>query len=148
MATGLIRVARRITVSTLRGGAGLTALVPAASIYGQRMEATPGWPYISLGDGRVAERIRANGVSSAVITFPLHVFAQALHSGGGVSKTADHHASDIGEQVEALLDDKRYALADITGTCRFTLSDTALMADKSPENFHWFTQVNARIIAA
>jgi hypothetical protein len=145
MATGLQRRVRRAVLARLKADSALTALVPAASIYPQAAR-EPEWPFIKLGPP-VTLRLRAAGVNGGLVTLDVHAFARARLTNGVEVETAEDHTSRIGAAIEAALADNRI---DLEGgaVAKIELSDIRLLQDSEPEAFHWFAQVNARVLAA
>lgn len=147
MATGLLREARRAILPILKADAGVTALVPATSIYGQTTLSEPGWPFIKLGAAFVAERIRLpQQVQGAMVAFSVHAFARHRESGGQLAEFAEDHAGRIGAAIEAALADNNVAVTG--GTMHVELSDANLQQDEEPDAFHYFAQVNCRMMVA
>jgi hypothetical protein len=142
MATGLQRLVRRALLARLKADAGLLAFVPAASI---NPDGAPTWPFVKLA-APVTQPRRAACVNGATVTFDIHAFAGARKSGEQVIETAEDHAGRIGAAIEASLDAKRIAI-EIDSSARLTLSDIRLLEDGDPDHFHWFAQVNARVLA-
>jgi len=146
MATGLQRLVRRAVLARLKASAPLTALVPAGSIYPQAVPSEPAWPFIKLGPTGTL-RLRATGVNGGLVSVDVHAFARARVSGGQVVETAEDHASRIGAVIEAALADNRITLEG-GATANIELGDIRLMQDAEPDAFHWFAQLNARVLAA
>lgn len=146
MATGLQRLVRRAALARLKADTGLTALVPAASIYSQAVPNEPTWPFIKLG--RIGTlRLRASCVNGGLVSCDVHAFARAREASGRVVETAEDHASSIGAAIEGALADNRMTL-DTGEILQIELSDLNLMPDAEPDAFHWFAQLNARVLAA
>ena len=143
MATGLQRLMRRGLLTRLKSNAPLIALVPAGQIdqYGE-----PVWPFIALEDP-VTRRLRAACVNGGLIAFDIHAFARAREVAGEVVEDARDHAGRIGGAIEAALSDCRIALED-GSIARIEISDMRLMKDEVPGAFHYFAQVNTRVLAA
>ncbi len=144
MPTGMQRQARRAVLLLLKNDSTLTALVPAERWYPQTTPPDPVWPFGKLG-GSTGQRSRAAGVNLAQVAFALHVFARDREESGAVVETAEDYAGRIGEHVERVLADNRVTLGDGT-VLRLHLSDLQLMPDGEPGAFHWFAQVNARVL--
>jgi hypothetical protein len=150
MATGLQRLVRRAALARLKADAGVTGLVPAASIYPQAVPASagadgPAWPFIKLGPTGTL-RLRAACVRGGQVTVDVHAFARARMSGGVEAETAEDHASRIGAAIEVLLDGVNIPL-EAGAKAKLELSDIRLMQDGEPDAFHWFAQINARVLA-
>lgn len=138
----LQRLARRALLITAKGNAALTALVPTTSI---APEATPTWPHIQIEAPRT-QRIRAACVRGATCSFDLHAFAGPREAGGQVVETGYDHASRIAAAIEDLFCEGRIELE--TGLiARVTLSDAQMLRDEEPDAWHWFAQINCRVLA-
>lgn len=146
MATGLQRLVRRAVLTRLKADAALTALVPAGSIYPQAVPSEPAWPFVKLGPTGTL-RLRAACVNGGLVTVDVHAFARARVSGGQTVETAEDHASRIGAAIEAALADNRITLEG-GATADIELGDIRLLQDQEPDAFHWFAQLNARVLAA
>ena len=147
MATGLQRLVRRAVLAKLKADSGLTALVPAASIYPQAVPAEPQRPFIKLGPTGTL-RLRAGGcVNGGLVSVDVHAFARARETSGQVVETAEDHTSRIGAAIEAALADQQLTL-DGGADAMVELSDIRLLQDQEPDAFHWFAQLNARVLAA
>ena len=149
MATGLQRLVRRAVLARLKANAGVTALVPAASIYPQAVPNEPAWPFIKFGPS-TTQRLKASCVNGGLVALDVHAFARARVSAGQVVETAEDHASAIGAAIEAALADNRLTLEGDAPApiARIELSDIRLLQDGEPDAFHWFAQLNARVLAA
>ena len=145
MSTGLQRLVRRAVLVLLKNDDYLKELVPTARWYGQSAPADPAWPFGKLG-ASTSQRFRATGVNGAQVAFAIHAFARAREVAGQVVETAEDHAGRIGEHVERVLSDNRFELTE-GPVVKLWLSDMQLMQDGGPDAFHWFAQVNARVLA-
>ena len=141
----LQREARRAALSILKSNAALTAIVPAARIYSQRVPAMPTWPFIKQGPTQSLP-VRASCIRGAIVSFSIHAFAKPRLNGGVEVETAEDYASRIGAAIEAALDNNR---ADFPGgTIRFRLNEMQLLQDAGEaDSFHYFAVVSARVIA-
>ncbi|MCA8906002.1 MAG: DUF3168 domain-containing protein [Hyphomonas sp.] len=126
----------------LKADSDLTALVPAASI---NPDGEPSWPFIRLRSP-VSRRLRATGVNGGLVAWDVHAFAGARKSGGSTLETAEDHAGRIGGAIEAVLADNWVTLED-GSICHIEISDAQLLEDGDPDHFHYFAQVNARVLA-
>jgi hypothetical protein len=143
MATGLQRLVRRAALPHLKADTGLTALVPAESI---NPRGVPTWPFIALR-APVTQPLRASCVRGGELAFGIHAFAGPRLVAGAVVETGEDHAGRIGARIEALLDGVRMSIEG-GGTAHLSLSDIRLLEDGDPDQFHWFAQLNARVLAA
>lgn len=146
MATGLQRLVRRAVLTRLKADTALTALVPTGSIYPQAVPSEPTWPFVKLGPLGTL-RLRAACVRGGTVTVDVHAFARSRASGGQVVETAEDHASRIGAEIERLLDGVNIGLEG-GAKAKLDLSDIRLLQDGEPDAFHWFAQLNARVLAA
>lgn len=146
MATGLQRLVRRAVLARLKADTALTVLVPAASIYPQAVPNEPAWPFIKLGPTGTL-RLRAACVNGGLVSVDVHAFARPRLSGGQIVETAEDHASRIGASIEAALSDRHLTLEG-GADAHIALGDIRLLQDAEPDAFHWFAQLNARVLAA
>lgn len=73
---------RQAVVAHLRASAGVTALVPAARIYGERAasaQGEPQWPFIRMGYAN-SDMFEATGWDGVETQFTVHVFADGPHT--------------------------------------------------------------------
>lgn len=144
-ATSLQREARRAALSILKANAGLTAIVPAARIYSQRVPAVPVWPFIKQGPTQSLP-VRASCTRGAVVAFTIHAFAKPRLSGTSEVETAEDYASRIGGAIETALDGTRTTFTG--GTIRFRLTEMQLLQDAGEaDSYHYFAVVSARVMA-
>ncbi|MXP42986.1 DUF3168 domain-containing protein [Allopontixanthobacter sediminis] len=136
---------RRALLAKLKADADLIALVPAASVYPQAVPGEKAWPFIKLGPP-VTIPFRASCVRGSQISVDVHAFARARIVSGQEVETAEDHASRIGAAIEAAIDCSRLTLAD-GALARIKLTDIRLLQDEEPDAFHYFAQVNARVLA-
>ena len=147
MATkGLQRLVRRAVLARLKADAGLTALIPAASLFGQDAGHAPSMPFAKLGPAFTRRRKMA-GSDGGVISFDVHAFARAREVAGAVVETGEDHASRIGAAIETALNDTNITLED-GSNAHIRLSDMQLMQDDEPGAFHYLAQVNAKVMAS
>lgn len=148
MAVGIQRLVRRAVLAKLKADTGLTALVPAASMFGQSIPAEvgdPTWPFVKLG-ASATQRLRAARVNGGSVAVDVHAFARSRKVAGVTVETAEDHASRIGAAIETALADQHLTL-DGNEDARIELSDIRLLQDEEPDAFHWFAQLNARVLA-
>lgn len=142
MAVALQKLVRRALLARLKSDAGVTALVPPASI---NPDGETTWPIIKLQAPRT-QPLSMSCVRGGNVTWDIHAFAQARKVGGAEVETAEDHAGSIGGAIEALLHNSRAVL--IGGeSIRVRLSDIRLLQDGDPDSYHWFAQANARVLA-
>lgn len=147
--TGLQRVARRAILARLKAHAGLTALVPPSSIFGQTVPADRAWPFIKLGPPQTLP-ITAACLNGGAVAIPADGFAKNLMSGQRIIETAEDHAGRIGGEFEAALHLKGETVT-VDGApvrLRYALTDIRLFVDGGePGAFHYSALINARVIA-
>lgn len=141
--TGAQKLVRRALLIKLKADLALTALVAKGSI---NPPGTPTWPFIVLR-APVTQRLKAACVNGAQGSWDVHAFAGPRMSGSTVVETAEDHAGSIGAAIEAALADNWLPLPD-GAKVRIRLSDIRLLQDGDPEHYHWFAQVNWRVLSA
>ncbi len=147
MQADLMTAARRKTLQLLKADAALIALVDAQSIL-PAGGGTASWPFVRLGAMAQPAKVRAAcAMNGALVTFGVHAFAAPLVVGGVVTESAERHAARIGNAIENALAPARYAL-DADNVMSVSLSDVQLMPDEDVDRWHWFAQVNARMLSA
>lgn len=145
MATGLQILVRKALLSTLKADAPLIAIVPAASIFSQRVPDKPAWPFIKLGPPSTTP-LRATGVRGGVVTVGVHAFARPRLSGETEVETAEDYAGRIGSAIEAALQNTR--IDGVTVKIGVKLSDIRLLVDGAEADaFHWLCNANCRVLA-
>jgi hypothetical protein len=120
----------------------LTDLVPATSI---APEGEASWPFITVETPRFRP-LRASCVRGATASFDCHAFAGPRFENGALVETAYDHASRIGGTLEKAVGDRRITLEN-GAICRFAFSDGQMLRDQEPDSWHWFAQLNARVLA-
>lgn len=143
MAVGLQKLVRRALLAKLKGDAGLTALVPAPQI---NPPGAPVWPFVKL-HSPVTQPRRSSCSRGGDVAWDIHAYAGPRKEAGKVVETAEDHAGTIGAAIETALVDTRIAIEG-DGEARITLSDIRLLPDGDPDSYHWFAQINARVLAA
>lgn len=138
----LQREARRALLELAKADPALTELVPAGSI---APDGTPSWPFILIESPRTL-RIRAACVRGATASFDIHVFAGPRLDASAEVETGYDHASRVAAAVETLFCEGRLTL-ETGASCRVTFSDTQMLRDAEPDAWHWFAQVNCRVLA-
>jgi hypothetical protein len=142
MTVGLQKLVRRAIMVRLKADAGLTALVPAASI---NPPGVPTWPFVVLRSP-VTQRLKASCVNGGQGSWDIHAFAGPREVAGAVVETAEDHAGSIGAAIETALADAWLPLSG-SAKVRVRLSDIRLLQDGDPDHFHWFAQINWRALA-
>ena len=86
-------------------------------------------------------RLNAACVKGAETSFDVHAFAR-----GSASQTGYDAASAIGATIEATFAGK--LTLENGATCALRFSDARMLRDAAPDDWHWFAQCNARVLAA
>ncbi len=136
---------KRALLMKLKCDSPLTELVPADSIFGQRVAGEPAWPFIRLGPP-LSLSFRQSCRSGVEASLDVHVFAKDRYEDGDLIETGEEFAERIGKEVQDLLHEANIPLED-RSNARLRLSNVQNMPDESPDSFHWFAQCNARILA-
>lgn len=136
--TALQRQARRTILIRAKNAAGLLALVPKANI---DPDGVKPWPIIMVEAPR-ATGTRMACANGADISFDVHAFA-----GPKSNLTGYDHISAIGEQIETVLAPNNITLED-GSTCKLSFSDVRILKDNDPDHWHWFGQLNCRVLKA
>lgn len=108
--------------------------------------AEPLWPFVTAEDFR-CQPFDAACVRGGQVTGDLHAFAGPLKTGDQVTDDARNHAGRVGAALQRALHCTRLEIEG-GGNARIRLSDIRLIRDGSPQAFHWFAQINARVLAA
>lgn len=143
MAVGLQKLVRRALMARLKADAGVTALVAAAQI---NPEGEPARPFIKLR-APTTQPMRMACVVGGEVAWGIHAFAGARKQSGADVETAEDHAGSIGAAIETCLAPNRLTLEG-GAIAKITLSDIRLLEDGDTDQYHWFAQVNARVLAA
>lgn len=142
--SALQRLARRALLIRAKRDVGIAALLPATSI---QPDGEPSWPIITIEAPNML-RIRNACPTGAAISFDVHGFAgPRYNTAGAVIETGYDHASRLGSAIEACYADNHLTLEG-GPDCRIRFSDTRLLRDEGPDDWHWFGQLNCRVIAA
>ena len=141
--TDLQRLARRALLTRAKANTALIALVPAASI---APDGEPTWPFMLIEAPRTL-RLRASCVRGATVSFDVHAFAGPRVVAGATVETAYDHASRIGSAIETALADNVLTLEG-GAKCHISFSDAQMLRDDEPDAWHWFAQINCRVLAA
>lgn len=148
MAEALEQLVRQAVLVRLKNSSGLLGLVAADSI-DPDPEREPKWPFVTT-DNYTAQPFQATCVRGGTVTGDLHGFAGHRRDGDSlddpVVEYARDHAGRIGAALQRALHCVRLDLEG-GGNARIRLSDIRLIPDGSPQQFHWFAQVNARVLA-
>lgn len=141
MGIALQKLARRAILTRLKGHAPLTEEVATTSI---NPIGKPVWPFIALRSPRTT-RLKAAGLNGGEIAVDLHAFARGVYDeAGALTETAEDHAGRIGGLIEAALADARFEFEG--ATVRLALSDMRLLQDGEDDAYHYFAQVNVRVL--
>jgi hypothetical protein len=140
--TDLQRLAFRALRIRAKADESLTDLVPATSV---DPDGEPVWPFIKI-EAPVMRGLVAACVRGAEVSFDVHAFAGPLKDGEQVVETGRDHASRIGAAIEGAYADNRITLEN-GATCRISFSDRQMLRDGVPDDWHWFGQINCRVLA-
>jgi len=138
----LQRYVRRALMIRAKASPALTALVSVASI---NPDDEPTWPFIQFDVPRT-QRLRLSCVAGATAQVDVHLFAGPRLVDEATVEEGYDHVSRIAAVLEALISDVWIDLEDGSRTRR-RLSDTQMLRDAEPDSWHWFGQVNARVLA-
>lgn len=136
--TALQRQARRTLLIRAKNHAGLLALVPKDNI---DPDGRPEWPIVLIEAPRALPR-RMSCAKGADVSFDVHAFARLTDAMSGYD-----HISAIGEQVETAFAPNVLTLED-GSQCRLSFSDVRILKDQDPDDWHWFGQLNCRVLKA
>lgn len=100
----------------------------------------PVWPFMLIESPR-ALPLKAACVRGATVSFDVHAFAQ-----GSASQTGYDAACAIGAQIETTFADNSITLED-GSPCQIVFSDMQMLKDGAPDDWHWFAQINCRVLA-
>lgn len=141
--SSLQKLARRAILTKAKNSAALTALVPASSI---NPDIEVAWPIVLLKSPRTL-RLRAACVRGAIVSFDMHVFAGPRVVSGATVETGEDHAVSIASAIEELFVENMLTL-DNGASCRTRFSDSQLLNDAEPDHWHWFSQLNCRVLSS
>jgi len=141
--TDLQNLARRALLIRAKADGELLDLIPAASI---DPDGEPSWP-IMLIETPTTRRLNAACVRGAEVSFDVHAFARARKVGEQVVETGRDHVSRIGGTIERTFADNVIDLEN-GAKCRIRFSDMQMLRDGTPDDWHWFAQLNCRVLAA
>lgn len=143
MATAVQMLVRKAILTRLKADTALLALVPKGQIDPQ---GEVPYPKITI-DAPSTQRLRMSCVNGGQVSFDLHAFAGPRIEAGVTVETARDHTGHIGGEIERVLADNRLTL--IGGErVKIALSDIRLLTDGDLDNYHWFAQLNSRVLAA
>lgn len=139
----LQRLTRRALITRAKADVALTAIVPAASI---EPMGEPVWPHVIFRSPRT-NRLRQSCVQGARVSFDVHVFARERYVAGALVETGYDHCSRAAAALESALADNRLTLEN-GAICKIEFSDTQMFQDGTPDDWHWFGQLNAKVLSA
>ena len=140
--SSLQRLTRRALLASAKADPALLAIVAEGAI---DPDGEPAWPFVLIETPRTL-RLRMPCVRGATVMLDLHAFARPRFEGGGEVETGRDHIARLGSALEALFADRRHGLEN-GAVCRTVLSDTALIRDAAPDDWHWTAQINARVLS-
>jgi hypothetical protein len=94
-----------------------------------------------LVEAPVMRRLNAACVKGAETSFDVHYFAR-----GSASQTGYDAASAGGAAIETVFAGK--LTLENNASCSLRFSDRRLLRDEQPDAWHWFGQLNCRVLAA
>lgn len=136
--TALQHQARRTLLIRARNAPALNALVPKPNIDPDGVQP---WPIIMVEAPRALPR-RMTCAIGADVAFDVHAFA-----GPKPDLTGYDHISAIGEQIENVFAPNNLVLED-GSHCKLSFSDIRILKDGDPDHWHWFGQLNCRVLKA
>lgn len=146
MAGDLIREVRRAALIGMKADTGVTALIPAASLYPSTTPANPAWPFGRF-DAPSSIPITMSCVEGATVSFIYHAFCKDRTQGGAVVETAEDYASRAGSAMKQALHNRRLPVAGTTA--RFAVRSVRVIRDADEQSaYHAILNVTARVLAA
>lgn len=136
--TELERYARRTLLIRAKADAALIALVPKDNIDPDGLKP---WPIVMVENPRMLPRRMACAIGSD-ISMDVHAFA-----GPKSDMTGRQHISAIGKAVQSAFAPNNLTLED-GAICKIGWSDVRILKDEKPDHFHWFGQLNCRVLKA
>jgi hypothetical protein len=133
---------RRALMMRAKADAPLIALVPPTSI---NPDGEPVWPFVQFDVPRT-QSLRLSCVNGATAQVDAHLFAGPRIVAGLTVETGYDHASRCAAALEAAISGLWIDLED-GSHARLRLSDTQMLRDAEPDAWHWFGQINARVLA-
>ncbi|TKD50220.1 DUF3168 domain-containing protein [Sphingomonas baiyangensis] len=146
MAGNLIREVRRATLTHLAANEGLTALVPATSIYPSTVPANPAWPFIRF-DAPNSLPLDGACYAGAEVTFLLHCFAKPRYSGSAMIETAEDYAARILSAMHLAVHNHRVIVSGTSAQLR-AVSSRLLIDGAEADAYHGILNMRARVLAA
>jgi hypothetical protein len=144
MANDSTLLARQVVLQILEADTDLLALVAKGSIYPQRTDANPAWPFIRCGSPSVLP-VRAACVDGGNLTMAVHGFAKPRMEGESIVETAEDHASLIGAAIARALDRQKVPIAG--GTLTISWQGSQLLQDpEEADAFHTVQNFRIRCI--
>jgi hypothetical protein len=144
MAGDLIRDVRRAVLILQKGNAGLTALVPAASIHPSTVPVNPAWPFTRFDGGRSVP-LDGRCYAGATVAFLLHAFAKPRFAGAAMIETAEDHCSRIATAMKLAVHLTRVPVAD--GTALIRVRSVQIIQDSAEADaYHAILSCEARAL--
>lgn len=147
MAGDLIRPVRRAVLTRLKGDAGVTALVPAASLFPSTTPAERPWPFGRL-DGFRSTPIDLSCTAGAAVAFASHFFARARVVNGAEVETAEDFASRIASAAKLALHNRRLPIEGGASALVRVRSVQLLQDGEEASAYHAILACDARVLAA
>jgi len=140
--SSLQRECRRALFSIMKQDLVLTTLVADTSI---NPEGEPAWPFILIESPRTL-RLRMSCVRGARVSFDVHAFAGPRTDSEEIVETGYDHVSRIADRIERLFAESTITL-ESGAKCGTLFSDAQMFKDGEPDRWHWFSQLNCRVLA-
>lgn len=141
--TELEEQARRTLLIRAKNDAPLIALVPKTSI--DPVGVQP-WPIMMIENPTMLPLRMACAIGSD-IAMDVHAFAGPKKSGASVVQTGRQHISAIGKAIQTAFAPNNIVLED-GSHCKLSFSDARILKDVDPDHWHWFGQLNCRVLKA
>jgi len=138
---------RRAMLTRMKATAGLTTLVPAASIFGQTVPANKAWPFIRTGAPSATGAVRGSCMNGAEGIVAVHGFSTGRRQGKTLAESAEDHAARIGDAIADALDGARLPL-DGGGEVKLTWTGDQLLQDSEEAGaFHTVQNFTTRFLS-
>lgn len=137
---------RRVILTALKADTGVTALVPAASIYAQSVSAEVEWPFIRYGAPSDTP-ITAACLDGSEVAVAVHAFAKPRYdSAGAMVESAEDHCARIAGGIRGALHGRKLDLEG-GGKVTLTFSSRQLLQDPAEADaYHAVVNLRARCI--
>lgn len=139
---------RRVILTALKSDPTLTAIVPAARIYGDEVPAKPETPFVRWDGPSTLPFSLSGAANSSTTSFMLHSFAKVrLSSSGAKIETASDYANRIMSAVHGVVHRNRFSDDDgrvfkVVVSSRMSMRDGA-----EADAWHCLLNCVARVLA-